>query len=93
MRKRTNNPLPLSEKARFLVLNHSGIDRQTLRPLPLLHDVRRHLHLFSRMASDDVEHSTDYGPSGELCTSFVPTLTVPNESYDTYSLDNRHHGA
>jgi len=34
---------------------------------------------------------TDYGPSpGEHCTSFVPTLTVPNESYDTYSSDTRH---
>jgi len=32
----------------------------------------------------------DYGPSDELCTSFVPTLTIPNESNDMYSLDIRH---
>jgi hypothetical protein len=29
------------------------------------------------------------GPARELTTAFVPTLTVPIEAYDTFSLDTR----
>lgn len=48
--------------------------------------------LFANLRNDansHVESSNDDAPPQEPTSAFVPTLTVPFEAYDTFSLDTR----